>query len=211
MNKAFLTLWPLSGSICDLASQHGQGPGFSCQIFKYLDMKGEYIWSKESLKETDLKTQSTHGQMDWDLICSNVSPEYVGPINKNPVSKSMNNVSHRRNGRVIATKGVKRGVEPNWCWFPTGPGKDVLAKWQQHCIFNRSESRYRVVYFTGTPNFNTEVGGYQWNKSPCNLCMRKFVFVHSGFAIGWGDVQFKDDWENLTHWGGAWLRWCQHM
>ena len=107
MNKAFLTLWPLSGSICDLASQHGQGPGIPCQIFKYLDMKGEYIWSKESLKEIDLKTQSTHGQMDWDLICSNVSPEYVGPLNKNPVSKSMNNVRHRKKGRVIATRSQK--------------------------------------------------------------------------------------------------------
>ena len=59
MKKVFLTLWPLSGSICDLAGQRGQGPSKPCQIFKYLDMKGEYIWSKESLKETDLKTQST--------------------------------------------------------------------------------------------------------------------------------------------------------
>ena len=45
--------------------------------------------------------------LDWDLICSNVSPEYVGPLNKNPVSKSMNNVRHRKKGRVIATRSQK--------------------------------------------------------------------------------------------------------
>ena len=35
--------------ICDLAGQCGQGPSNPCQIFKHLDIKGEYISSQASL------------------------------------------------------------------------------------------------------------------------------------------------------------------
>ena len=109
------------------------------QIFGY--ERGIHLIKGKSQRNWS-KTQSTHGQMDWDLICSNFSPEYVGPINKNPVSKSMNNVRNRKTGRVIATKGVKGGVEPNWCWFPTWPGKDVLARWQQRCVLDLKADKY---------------------------------------------------------------------
>ena len=133
------------------------GPSSPCQIFKYLDMKGEYIWSKVRLKEI-LKWLQFVAMCFFAVIGTNRTFDIITLV-LNPKTRK-----HRSGLFVSKSTGMRMILK----WYPTFnicanskpimPRRTLLlspqwGKWMlgSHCCelqANREHSKLLKIYFS---------------------------------------------------------------